>query len=343
MLTIYTDTKSPNSPNLPTMRAQNTILSYMLCLLAALTPIIAALSPVIAALSPVSVIPSPFSAALSPVPDTLTPVPDTRTPVPDTLTPAPAALSLAPAALSPALENGEVIIVSPPAAPLPPTDEILVVLDDSDTDDSDSGDSDSEFEETVVLGSSFFAPSLAELLTPAVSAARVSPLSTGEATRICRSPAWALTPENWIFSGAKEYLEAYTAATEGAYARKKFGLVGSLAYHYLGEENFRCDIGSKTCAVSCKDVAMAVEDLEEAQLVYFVLSSVSHFAAVANLVHVSISSSLYLLSILFCITSTTSYINTNYSTVIGCSRHWTKQCRTHGTKDGVLVFLASGS
>lgn len=242
------------------MRAQNTILSYVLCLLAVLTLVIAALSPVTAALSPVSVIPSPFSAALSPVP----------------------------AALSPAPENGEVIIVSPPAAPLPFADEILVVLDDSDSDDSDS-----EFEETVVLGPSFFAPSLSELLTPAVSAARVSPLSAGEATRICRSPAWALTPENWIFSGAKEFLEAYTAATEGAYARKKFGLVGSLAYHYLGEENFRCDIGSKTCVVSCKDVAMAVEDLEEAQLVYFVLSSVSHFAAVANLVHVSILSSSY--------------------------------------------------
>lgn len=312
MLTIYTDIKSPNLPNLPTMRAQNTILSYVLCLLAVLTPVIAALS-----LSPVSVVPSLFSAALSPALESG-----------EVITVSPPA---APDALSPALENGEVVIVSPPAVPFPLADEILAVLDDSD----------SEFE-TVTLGSSFFAPSLAELLTPAVSAARVSPLSVGEATRICRSPAWALTPENWIFSGAKEFLEAYTAATEGAYARKKFGLVGSLAYHYLGEENFRCDIGSKTCTVSCKDVAMAVEDLEEAQLVYFVLSSVSHFAAVADLVHVSILSS-YLFSILCYIISTTSYINTNYLTAIGCPCHWTKQCWAHGTKDGILVFLASGS
>lgn len=287
------------------------MFSYLLCLLAVLAPIFAVLSPASADLSVVS-------AALSPVP----------------------------VVLSPALENGEVKIVSPLASLLTADKslaisdnlfgETLNIWDDSDSEFDEvpifSDASDSEFEEIVVPGPSFFAPSLAELLTPGTSAARISPLSVGEATRICRSPAWALTPENWIFSGAKGFLDAYTVATDGAYARQKYGLVGSLAYHYLGEENFRCSIGTmQTCVVSCKDVVMAVEDLEEAQLVYFILSSVSHFAAVADLVHVSISS----------VSNFVLYINANYLVASGCPRHCSKQCRTHGTQDGVLVFLAS--
>lgn len=248
------------------MRSQNTMFSLL-----------AVLAPVFAVLSPASVELSVGSAALSPVP----------------------------VALSPALGNGKVEIVSPLAAPLtaggvlaifdvldPEFDEILIPSDVSDLGfkESPTLSNASNLEEIVVSGPSFFAPSLAELLTPGTSAARISPLSVGEATMICRSPAWALTPENWIFSGAKGFLDAYTVATDGTYARQKYGLVGSLAYHYLGEENFRCSIGTmQTCVVSCKDVVMAVEDLEEAQLVYFVLSSVSHFAAVADLVHVSIS------------------------------------------------------
>lgn len=239
--------------------------------------LLAVLAPVFAVLSPASVDLSVGSAALSPVP----------------------------VALSPSLGNGKVEIVSPLAAPLtaggvlaifdvldPEFDEILIPSDVSDLgfEEIPTFSNASNLEEIVVTGPSFFAPSLAELLTPGTSAARISPLSVGEATMICRSPAWALTPENWIFSGAKGFLDAYTVATDGTYARQKYGLVGSLAYHYLGEENFRCSIGTmQTCVVSCKDVVMAVEDLEEAQLVYFVLSSVSHFAAVADLVHVSIS------------------------------------------------------
>lgn len=131
-------------------------------------------------------------------------------------------------------------------------------------------------------------PSLAELLIPSPSSSRTSTLSPGEAANICKTSSWALTPENWIFSGAKNFLDAYTVATNGDYERKQYGLIGSLAHHYLGEENFRCSIGMmQTCVVSCKDIVMAVEDLEEARLVYFILTSVSHFAAVTDLVHVS--------------------------------------------------------
>lgn len=183
------------------------------------------------------------------------------------------------AVLTPTLANEEAltdisILVATPSL----ADEVLEILNTPSLD----------FETIVAPGPSFF-PSIAELLTPPVSAARINPISAGEAARICRSPAWALTPENWIFSGAKEFLDAYTVATDGSYIRKKHGLVGSLAYHYLGEENFRCSIGmTQSCVVSCKDFVMAIEDLEEARLVYFVLSSVSHFAAVADLIHVSI-------------------------------------------------------
>lgn len=182
------------------------------------------------------------------------------------------------------LTSGEVKLpVYQSAEPLSPADGVLGVSDIPGSDPR----------EIVASGSPF--PSLGELLAPAPLLSRTSPLSAGEAARICRAPAWALTPENWIFSGAKEFLDAYTVATDGSYARKQYGLVGSLAYHYLGEENFRCSIGMmQTCEVSCKDIVMAVEDLEEARLVYFVMSSVSHFAAVANLVHVSIFSSLHI-------------------------------------------------
>lgn len=176
------------------------------------------------------------------------------------------------ALLTPALADGEVIEYdSPLVVSSSPADKGLEII-------------------APDLDLSFFSPSIKELLTPPISAARVNQISAGEAAKICRSPAWALTPENWIFSGSKEFLDAYTVATEGSYARKKYGLIGSLAFHYLGEENFRCSISMmQSCVVSCKDVVMAVDDLEEAKLAYFVLSSVSHFGAVAELIHVSIS------------------------------------------------------
>lgn len=144
-----------------------------------------------------------------------------------------------------------------------------------------------------------YTPSISELLVPALSPARTSNLTPGEAAIICRMPGWALTTENWIFSGAKDWLEEYTLATQGDFLRARYGLVGSIAYRFLGEENFRCSVGmTQSCVVWCKDVVMAVEDLEEARVVYFALSSIAHLAAVTDLIHVSF----------YCSIDTTLYI-----------------------------------
>jgi hypothetical protein len=120
------------------------------------------------------------------------------------------------------------------------------------------------------------------------SPARKSPISYSDAATICKSPSWELTIPNWIWSNAQEWLELYTLRYKDSYEVRQHGLVGSIAYRYLGEPNFRCGVGmTQTCVVWCKDVVMAVEDLEEARNVYFVLSSIAHFTAVADLVHVS--------------------------------------------------------
>ena len=93
---------------------------------------------------------------------------------------------------------------------------------------------------------------------------------------------------NWIFSNAQEWLELYTLRFKDSYEVRQHGLVGSIAYRYLGEPNFRCGVGmTQSCVVWCRDVVMAVEDLDEAKNVYFVLSSIAHFTAVTDLVHVS--------------------------------------------------------
>ena len=93
---------------------------------------------------------------------------------------------------------------------------------------------------------------------------------------------------NWIFSNAQEWLELYTLRFKDSYEVRQHGLVGSIAYRYLGEPNFRCGVGmTQSCVVWCRDVVMAVEDLDEAKNIYFVLSSIAHFTAVTDLVHVS--------------------------------------------------------
>jgi len=119
------------------------------------------------------------------------------------------------------------------------------------------------------------------------SPARKTPITPGEAVTVCKSPHWELKLSNWIWSNAQEWLEMYTLRYKDSYEVRRHGLVGSIAYRYLGESNFRCGIGmTQTCVAWCKDIVMAVEDLHEAKNVYFVLSSISHFTAVADLVHV---------------------------------------------------------
>ena len=119
------------------------------------------------------------------------------------------------------------------------------------------------------------------------SPARKTPITPGEAVTVCKSPPWDLKLSNWIWSNAQEWLELYTLKYKDSYEVRRHGLVGSIGHRYLGEPNFRCGIGmTQTCVAWCKDVVMAVEDLHEAKNVYFVLSSISHFTGVADLVHV---------------------------------------------------------
>lgn len=78
---------------------------------------------------------------------------------------------------------------------------------------------------------------------------------------------------------------------------------------------------------------MAVEDLEEARLVYFVLTSVSHFGAVTDLVHVSTS---YLIF-------APTFILTSID-FTGCSCNCPRKCWSDGPQDGFFILLvASGN
>ena len=113
-----------------------------------------------------------------------------------------------------------------------------------------------------------------------------------ENVEICKSRPFALTQENYLLSGADEWLREYTSANQNRKYMNLHGVISTIAYDFLGDTNFKCAIGFQhLCNVQCLTVVTHVEDLRLARQVYFVLASSSHFISALSVVHVCSSPS----------------------------------------------------
>ncbi|KAG0644002.1 hypothetical protein HOY80DRAFT_997285 [Tuber brumale] len=107
-----------------------------------------------------------------------------------------------------------------------------------------------------------------------------------ENVEICKSRPFALTQENYLRSGADEWLREYTMDNQNRKYMQKHGVISTIAYDFLGNTNFKCAIGFQhLCDVQCLTVVTHVEDLRLARQVYFVLASASHFVSALSVVH----------------------------------------------------------
>ena len=98
------------------------------------------------------------------------------------------------------------------------------------------------------------------------------------AATVCRSPEFQLTLENWRISRSSDFLQQWSEQLLGNpdYARR--GIIGSLAYAFLGRNEFHCTLGtSHSCLVTCPEVIGLVNDPQEARAVYFILTAARHY------------------------------------------------------------------
>lgn len=61
---------------------------------------------------------------------------------------------------------------------------------------------------------------------------------------VCKSSDFALTVENFYMSGAMDWVEKYTLNSGNTAGYRERGLVSSIAYDYLGDNGFKCGLGS---------------------------------------------------------------------------------------------------
>lgn len=61
---------------------------------------------------------------------------------------------------------------------------------------------------------------------------------------VCKSLDFALSVENFYLSGAMDWLERYTITAMGTVGFRERGLVGSIAYDYLGDNGLKCGLES---------------------------------------------------------------------------------------------------
>lgn len=101
------------------------------------------------------------------------------------------------------------------------------------------------------------------------------------AATICKTPEFDLTVANWRDSKASTLLKTFALENGGNKEYTARGLIGSLAQHYLGRQEYHCSMGqSHACMVSCNEVVSLVEDPTEARAVYFILTAARHYLEV---------------------------------------------------------------
>ncbi|KAF8539870.1 hypothetical protein BDD12DRAFT_909774 [Trichophaea hybrida] len=107
-----------------------------------------------------------------------------------------------------------------------------------------------------------------------------------DAVDICKSYAFDPSQINWHIAGTYEWMLDYTLANQNREFFKKNGLISTIAFDFLGINNFKCAIGtSHLCTVDCPTVVKSVEDLEIARNVFFALTSATHMLTITEIVH----------------------------------------------------------
>jgi len=104
------------------------------------------------------------------------------------------------------------------------------------------------------------------------------------AATVCKTPEFDLTAANWRDSKASTLLKAFALENAGNKDYAARGLIGALAQHYLGRQEYHCAMGqSHACMVSCNEVVSLVEDPAEARAVYFILTAARHYLEVMEI------------------------------------------------------------
>lgn len=68
---------------------------------------------------------------------------------------------------------------------------------------------------------------------------------------VCKSFDFTPSVENFYLSGAMDWLEKYTLTAMSSNSYRERGIVGSIAYDYLGDNGFRCGLGATSlCRLS---------------------------------------------------------------------------------------------
>lgn len=83
------------------------------------------------------------------------------------------------------------------------------------------------------------------VLVPRTNA--TEPLSQADAIRVCKSKEFDLVVENWFVSEATEWIQDYTKKNRHTDNYKKRGVIGAIAYDYLGDTGMVC--GTNTASL----------------------------------------------------------------------------------------------
>ncbi|RPB05719.1 hypothetical protein L873DRAFT_1797449 [Choiromyces venosus 120613-1] len=110
-------------------------------------------------------------------------------------------------------------------------------------------------------------------------------LSQADAIDLCKSREFDLVVENWFVSEATEWLHEYTKKKKDTYNYKKRGIIGAIAYDYLGDSGMVCGTNTASlCHVDCVNLVKSIPDVLEAQKIYFILKSAQHLNLVFDTV-----------------------------------------------------------
>ncbi|KAA8895437.1 hypothetical protein FN846DRAFT_339298 [Sphaerosporella brunnea] len=105
-----------------------------------------------------------------------------------------------------------------------------------------------------------------------------------DAVDICKSYAFDTSQVNWHLANTEAWQRSYALENQHRAIFKLRGLVGTIAFDFLGISGFKCAIGtSHLCTIDCPTVVRSVADLEVARHVYFTLASASHLVTVMEI------------------------------------------------------------
>lgn len=109
-----------------------------------------------------------------------------------------------------------------------------------------------------------------------------------DAVDICKSYAFEPSQTNYLLAGTDDWLKEYAKANAHRPYYQQHGLMSTIAFDFLGINNFRCSVGTEhLCHIDCPTVVNSVQDLELARNIFFALSSASNLLTITSIIHVS--------------------------------------------------------